>query len=514
MLVSLREAHHLTIRALSEASGVSVAQISALERPSRTGQPDLRVRRKTVLDLARGLDLSATERASFLVAAGHADLRRSEVAADRVEVARALLAVTQEGVEVDGEPAPVARDVPKLPASAATAADVIEVASDLFELAARRGSPKPDEVIITFLAPGTNVLDAVPGLRGRWESAIAALLNSGIRVTHVWELREGDVARARDKARNVLAYGHMSDLYEPLCVRPDAPPDVLGIPDLIVVPGYAAMLKVVPGSQAIVLQDASQIAMAHLAAQTVKRNAKKVLYAYSADQDGLHGFDKQIGQDEAEIRGMRRIFKAGPTSLWINPDREIELARRVGHSAESLSRLSDAARMRFDAIEDQLRIHEYSHRELIPRRTIERFARDRRPPRDTWWAIGGQGGVRYEVDDVVDALNRVISRLTEYPHYELALAGDELERGLATAFWEVMTSADGAHSAVYLETWRADAQLRGPGLIIREPALVDGFNAWFDMLWGSVPDRWRNRKHLIPWLEKQIRAAQSAPQPH
>jgi transcriptional regulator with XRE-family HTH domain len=506
-LTSLRESHGMSIRQLAAASDISVAQISALERPWHTGKTDLRVRRQTVLKLADGLGLSDEERAEFMAAAGHEEAAPTWAQSADVAAAREIFRLTRHGAGFETEPTPAGPTIREVPATAARGADIADVAIGLFDAAIRR-PPKPEEVLITFLGPGPSVLDAGPGLRRQWDTAIAALLDNGIRVTHVWGLPDRDLDKAVGLARNVLAYADRSESYEPRVIRAGAAERVRGIPDLIVVPGHGAVVVLIPGSQALVLKDTNQRSVALLAAQTVKLASEIVFQVFKADLAGVLAFEEKFSEYETEIRGDRRLLKGVPTSLWIHPDTEARVAERSGLSGQALARHVAATRARFEAFEDQ--ISQSAHRELIPRRSVEDFALRREPLRDMVWNIDHTSGPGYEVNEVVDALGLVIDRLNRFPDtYKLALS-DDPEPGLATAFWEVKQAANGSRAAVLLEIWKADSGHRAPGLIIDEPALARGFSSWFDGLWNQVPETWRNREHLVRWLkELQHKAAKT-----
>jgi hypothetical protein len=328
------------------------------------------------------------------------------------------------------------------------------------------------------------------------------MLDKGIRVVHIWHLPEGDSSKAVGLARNLIRYVGRSGAYEPKVVGHDDRAKLGPPPAVVFVPGFAALFVVLPDTAAIITEQDDHLAVASLLAQTLQRNSHPAFKAFENTPDGLARFDKCLAQEEGELGGDRRLFKAGTPLVWIPPTIEEDFIERSGLLASqtneeiinSVTRSLVAHTDRWEILRRELPTNK--NRELVSLASLEEFAETLRPRRDAWWG-NLVGDTRYEKEEAKQIFDTAIERLGNplfEKTYEVGLFADNLDfPGLENAFWEVKHFANGGTAVAFVEIWASGSRERGPSLLVTEPGLVQGFEAWFDELWEAVPEDNRSR---------------------
>lgn len=375
-----------------------------------------------------------------------------------------------------------------------TRQNMYEAALDLICDVAMSTPKTGDALLFTFQSDVTEEFD--PTILIRWRQAVRDALRRGWQVEHIWRLN-------RDARRTVGLVAYMLDLlgagrYMPLYIGGD---ETLMPPyDLVILPDTAFLLLATQSQRdvdaGILTRDADQIALYKAHFSQLHARAKPLLRSYTP-QESVQ-LSSAIVRAEDELSG--RVFVKYGLSLytepeaWSRPDAHwIELVRREGLPIEPF--IENRGR-RLENFKQSVRTHLY--RDICPMAAIECMVRDRiylvdgnhRPP------------ISMTAEAIREHLSNTIRVLKEHDNYLLGLVDEEDDVPVSMhMLWEVL---GGKRATVCAMTLDEDNATVPRDVVITEPTIASACQQYFEILWGRISPRNRDKGYVIWWLERQL----------
>jgi hypothetical protein len=333
----------------------------------------------------------------------------------------------------------------------------------------------------------------------RWQSVIRGAIARGWQFRHLVRL-DKNAQRSLTMARamlDLMGTGRYAALYT------SASETALPVTELIVIPGVAAIQFFATqtwGSvdAALVLKQREEIALALAYVQQALVKAKPLLRAFPPD-DWVAFAASRVEAEEQY--GGHCLVKDGLSQLseppeWSHTDAHWVLHSR--HRGDSLAALIDSRQRQIAAFEAQVAHHRY--RDICPMRAVIRLVQQ-----GHYLQSSDIDSFVEPIADRVAHLERVIALLRTHDHYELALVDEGQEEAaipiLENRYWEVI---GGMRVFTNVHVRSSHGRTVHTGLAIAEPTLVSAFQDYFDVLWGRIAHRDKDKGFVIWWLERQL----------
>jgi transcriptional regulator with XRE-family HTH domain len=341
-----------------------------------------------------------------------------------------------------------------------------------------------------------DAFDNFPELREQYQQAIEHVLRRGWSICHLWRLDH-------DVRRSILLVENMLKLlgtgrYRPYYIRQYG---ILAPPyDLLVIPQTAAMLFFATqntrrSDAALLTHDPEQMELFHTHFYQLMAQSQPLIKSYLPQEE----VEALAAYAEAEARpGGRVAIKNGLTFLAEPPswyDEHSPLAQSLDLSDAARNAALVSQRRRLAAFLEH--IGSSTYRDICPRRAIERLVCGGEPTQEYQ-----ARGIRFSAQERREQLERILSLLTTYEHYQLALIDEEEEQAISIErCWEV---AGG--QTVLLLTWSTDSSGKDIllDLLIHEPTIARAFQDYFDDLWEQIAPEHKDKIQVIRWLEDQL----------
>ncbi len=502
-IAALRLGRGVTQRELARAVGFTPEHLSRVERGRRPPP-----RRAAVLRLAEAV---GSDPSSLLSAAGYLPDPPTSPQAPRTP----LPPVLADKATLSFQGGSSAALIAQLPGVIEGAHAFAQAALLLLRAAAERDPIANDTVSLSF-SDATQSLIASTDTRNAWHATLRQMLGRGWRFRHLWQLH-GSLSWPPQVIAELSALAAWPARYEPLYVD-DA--DVPWSPrDLLVVPGIGALsgLTAGPGAAeaALVVRDPDQLRVLSEHVSRLMRRARPLLTTSLIGDRGAPGNDSRITFTEVlagahEEMGEHRLVKSGiplrfvPSPSWWQMALHELPAASPGLSPAELAyrrRLWECRLRVRRVLEKEMRVSR--HREICTTHGLRQFAEQGVVSSDDFLLDGLPTLSR---EERADALLQLLGQLNSNPNYELALVEKEKDKDkeleqLASVMWVVKGTRFFCLEAVH----RADDDQRQDFMaVITEERLVTRFRDYFDSLWESLPERWRDKPRVEHWLDRQI----------
>lgn len=335
-----------------------------------------------------------------------------------------------------------------------------------------------------------------PNLREQYQQAIEQVLRRGWSICHLWRLDH-------DVRRSILLVENMLKLlgtgrYHPHYVRQYG--TLAPSYNLLVIPQTAAMLFFATQNShrsdaALLTRDPEQMELFHTHFSQLLAQSQPLIKSYLPQEE----IEALAAYAEAETQpGGRVAVKNGLTFLAEPPswyDERSLIAQSLDLTDDALNAALVSQRRRLAAFLEHIGTCDY--RDICPRSAIERLVRGGEPTQEYQTR-----GLRFSAQERREQLERILSLLTAYERYQLALIDEEEEQIVSIdRCWEV---AGG--QTVLLLTWSSDSSGKDilVDLIIHEPTIARAFQDYFDDLWEQISPEHKDKAQVIRWLQQQI----------
>ncbi|HEY8421093.1 MAG TPA: helix-turn-helix transcriptional regulator [Thermoclostridium sp.] len=374
--------------------------------------------------------------------------------------------------------------------------EVIYSMLKLLKQAHRKPDSYDDKILITFNSE-TGILFDDMDLKNKCIHALYCALSHGWNIIFLIRLSNNNQRTIRiiEDLQVLLPHGNlMVYYYHKAC------DDIFALNDLCIVPHTGALL----GFCSKIGQQVDRAFLHHekTSVDTLTSYffqqltfAKPLLKAYPSYK--TPEFQQALVEAD-EIPGDKYVFKNGLSTVTI-PLNLYEKYLNLGNRTEQeISYRKFMHKKRLESFESQVKYYEF--RDICFIESLEMLVKNKKYTFDEYYMLENR---TISNEDIVCHLENLINMLEKYDNYEVAFVSKQDFISLSNICWLVKRN-----SGVFIETLNNDklADNNNPEMnfIITEKSIVNAFHDYFLKLWCHIPDKNKDKRNSINYLQLLI----------